>query len=370
LWQVYAISGSTLSLGLVGLVGFGSAFLSSLIGGAVVDTYDRRLILFSAQLVAGLCSLAMLAAVATDQVSLELIYVIVLVTAFAGSFESPARQTILPSVVPRHLYARAMMLDSSVSSLTSVTGPALGGALIALGGLGHAYAAHALLVVVALLALVPVHVPAVKAAGAFRWSAIRAGVAFVWRQPVLLGSMTLDMFAVLCGGARALLPVYAVDILHADALGYGVLSASLEAGTVIMALVLIAVPPPVRSGRALLIAVGAFGLATVLFGASRWLPLSVAAYALVGMADEVSMVMRHNTIQLTTPDALRGRVTGVASVFVSASNELGAFESGLVAAATSAQFAVISGGLACLVVVALVAWRVPALRHYEIGDGS
>jgi MFS family permease len=180
--------------------------------------------------------------------------------------------------------------------------------------------------------------------------------------------MTLDMFAVMFGGARALLPVYAVSVLQADVIGYGILSASLEAGTVVMALILVMLPPVRRMGTVLLLAVATFGLATILFGLSRWLPLSVLAYALVGMADQVSMVMRQNTIQLSTPDALRGRVTGVNSVFISASNELGAVESGLVAAVTDPVFAVVSGGIGCLVVVALIAWRVPALRRYRASD--
>jgi MFS family permease len=365
LWQVYAISGSTLSLGIVGLVGFVSALLSSLIGGMVVDAYDRRLVLFTAQTVPGLCSLALLAAIATDHVTLELIYASVLVTGLASSFESPARQAILPALIPRRLFTRAMTTNSALSSLTSISGPALAGLLIAFGGVGHAYAVHATLVALSILALTRLHVPPAKAAGRIHLEAIREGLAFVWHRKVLLGAMTLDMFAVLFGGARALLPVFAISVLHADALGYGVLSASLEAGTLLMAIILIVLPPTTNTGRILLITVAAFGLATILFGASTWLPLSVAAYAMVGMADQVSMVMRQNTIQLSTPDALRGRVTAVESVFISASNELGALESGLVATLTNAPFAVVSGGLACLVVVALVAWRIPALRQYQ-----
>jgi hypothetical protein len=156
--------------------------------------------------------------------------------------------------------------------------------------------------------------------------------------------------------------------LHADAIGYGILSASLEAGTVLMAVVLVALPPIRQMGSVLLLAVALFGLATIVFGISTWLPLSIAAYAVVGMADQVSMVMRQNTIQLNTPDALRGRVTAVNSVFISASNELGALESGLVAAATNPVFAVVSGGIGCLVVVALVAWRIPSLRRYSSSE--
>lgn len=365
LWQVYAISHSTLSLAIVGLVGFVSALLSSLIGGAVVDAYDRRIVLFVSQLVPGLGSLGLLAAIATDRVALEWLYVLVLVTGLASSFEYPARQAILPAIVPRRLFTRALTINSALNSVTSVTGPAIGGLLIALGGIGHAYAVHAILIGLAMITLVPLHIPPLHGAGRIELAAIREGLAFVWNRPVLLGAMTLDMFAVLFGGARALLPVYAVDILHADAVGYGILSAALEAGTLIMAVILIVLPTTTHTGRILLISVAAFGLATMLFGASSSLPLSVVAYGLVGMADQVSMVMRQNTIQLNTPDALRGRVTAVNSVFISASNELGALESGLVAAATSAVFAVVSGGLACLVVVGLIAWRVPALRRYQ-----
>jgi MFS family permease len=366
LWQVYAISHSTVSLAIVGLVGFISALLSSLIGGVVVDAYDRRVVLFISQIVPGLGSLGLLAAIATDHVFLELIYALVLVTGLASSFEYPARQAILPAIVPRRLFTRALTINSALSSVTSVAGPALGGVLIALSGIGQAYAVHAVLIGVSLITLVPLHIPPMKGGGRIQLAAIKEGLTFVWYRPVLLGAMSLDMFAVLFGGARALLPVYAVDVLHADALGYGILSASLEAGTLAMALILIVLPTTTHTGRILLLSVAAFGLATVVFGASSSLPLSIAAYALVGMADQVSMVMRQNTIQLNTPDALRGRVTAVNSVFISASNEVGALESGLVATATNAVFAVVSGGIACLVVVGLIAWRVPALRRYQI----
>jgi MFS family permease len=365
LWQTYAISGSTLSLGLVGLVGFVAALISSLIGGVVVDAYDRRLVLTTSLLIRALSSLAMLYAIATDHVSLELIYAIVLVTGLASSFEFAAQQAMLPATVPRRLLMRALTANSALNSVSSVTGPALGGLLIAAGGVGHAWAAHTLLVAISALAVLALRIPSTRGAGRVHLDAIRKGLMFVWKQPVLLGAMTLDMFAVMFGGARALLPVYAIDILHADALGYGILSASIEAGTVVMAVILIALPHPTHAGRVLLISVAAFGLATIVFGASTSLPLSIVAYGLVGMADQVSMVMRQNTIQMSTPDALRGRVTAVNSVFISASNELGALESGVVATLTSAMFAVVSGGVACLVVVALLAWRVPALRKYR-----
>jgi MFS family permease len=365
LWQVYAISGSALSLGVVGLVAFGASLVSSLIGGAIVDAYDRRSVLLVSQLVPGLGSLAMLAAIATQHVSLGMVYALVLFTGVAAALEFPARQAMLPAVVPMPLFARALTVNSATSSMTAVTGPAIGGVLIAIGGVGTAYLAHVVLVGVAMLSLIPLHVSGGRGGGRLDGAAVRAGVSFVRHRPILLGAMTLDMFAVLFGGARALLPIYAVEVLHADALGYGILSASLEAGTLLMAVLLLVLPIPHRTGRLLLIAVALFGVATIVFGVSTVLPLSVLAYASVGMADQVSMVMRHTMIQLNTPDALRGRVTGVSSIFISASNELGALESGLVAAAAGAVFAVVSGGVACLVVVALIAWGVPSLRRYS-----
>src|ERR1700681_658939 len=177
--------------------------------------------------------------------------------------------------------------------------------------------------------------------------------------------MTLDVFAVLFGGAKALLPIYAVDILHADAAGYGLLTASLDAGALLAAALMVTLPTPTHLGRALLASVAAFGLATIAFAASRWLPLWILTYAAVGAADQVSVVMRLNTIQLAIPDDLRGRVTAVNFVFINASNQIGGLESGVVASLTSAMFAVVSGGIACLGVVALVAWRIPELRAHQ-----
>jgi hypothetical protein len=183
---------------------------------------------------------------------------------------------------------------------------------------------------------------------------------------VILGCMTLDMFAVIFGGATALLPIYASDILQVGPRGYGLLSSALETGALVTSLALIARPPIRHAGRALLIAVAVYGLATIVFGLSRSFPLSLAAYMLVGVADQVSVVMRSTAIQLSTPDELRGRVSAVNLLFIGASNQLGAAESGFVAAATSATFAVVSGGIASLLVLAIVALKVPELRDYRI----
>lgn len=367
-WQVYAISGSPLDLGMIGLVRFVPSLVMSLVSGAVVDTYNRRTVLMLSQIVPLVATATVLWAIAVDQVSLLFLYGIVLVTGLASAFENPARQALLPSLIPRHLYTRALTVNSTLQSLAFVTGPALGGVLIAWRGEGFAYAVHGLLVLLALTVLIPLQGPvlAVGTRSGVKIAAIREGLAFVWQRPVLLGAMSLDMFAVIFGGAKALLPVYAVDILHTGAEGYGILSAALEVGALLMSIFMIVLPTPSRTGRTLLASVAVFGLATIFFGLSTWFWLSVLTYALVGMADQVSVVMRQTTIQLNTPDELRGRVTAVNSVFISASNQLGSVESGLVAAVTNATFAVVSGGVACLGVVALIAWRIPALREYRV----
>jgi MFS family permease len=368
-WQVYALSGSALDLGLVGLVRFAPALTLSLYSGAVVDAYDPRIILLAAQVVPAITSTLMLAAIATGNATLPMVYGMVFLVGLASAFEGPARQTMIPGLVPRNLFSRAMMFNSTLQSLSAVTGPAVGGGLIALQGIGLGYAVHLCLLLVSILVLAPVRLPAQTrkvARGGVRLDAIREGLTYLRNQPVVLGAMTLDMFAVLFGGAKALLPIYAVDILHADAAGYGLLTASLDIGSLIAATCMVSMPVPTQTGRALLASVVAYGVATMAFGLSTSLPMSVIAYAAVGAADQVSVVMRQNTIQLVIPDELRGRVTAVNFVFVNASNQIGGLESGLVAAVTSAVFAVVSGGAACLGVVAIVGSKIPELRRYQV----
>jgi MFS family permease len=366
-WQVYELTGSALDLGIVGLVRFAPALGLSLISGAVVDTYDRRKILLAAQAIPLVTSGLMLAALTTGGATILMVYGLVFMAGVASAFEGPARQTMIPALVPRHLFARAMTLNSTLQSLTSVSGPAVAGGLIAWQGIGLGYAVHFGLILASMLALAPVQVPMLHGASraGVNLGAVRDGFAYLRSRPALLGAMTLDMFAVIFGGAKALLPIYAVDILHADAAGYGLLTASLEAGALVMAVLLLLLPLPTQTGRTLLASVAAFGLATIAFGLSNTLPVSIVAYAAVGAADQVSMVMRMNTIQLSIPDELRGRITAVNFVFVNASNQIGGLESGVVAALTNAVFAVVSGGVACLGVVAFITWRIPELRNYQ-----
>jgi len=364
-WHVYELSHSAFQLGLIGLIQFLPVLPLSLVAGAVADVVDRRRLVLLAQVVPLLCSLALCAATLSGEVNLVLLYAAIALAAVASVFESPARASILPQLVSRELFPRAVTVSATALWLSFATGPMLMGFSAAQGGIAAAYGLHAALVAASLVSLLLL--PPLGAASSARvsWASIREGLEFVWRNPVVLGCMTLDMFAVILGGATALLPVYATDILGVGELGYGLLSASLELGALVMSAALIFLPGFRNAGRALLGAVAVYGVATVVFGFSRWFPLSVLAYMVAGMADAVSVVLRGTAIQLSTPDALRGRVSSVNFVFIGASNQLGAAESGFLAALTSATFSVVSGGVGCLLVVALVAWRMPELRRYR-----
>ncbi len=353
-------------LGLLGLLQFLPVMPLSLVAGAVADAVDRRRLVQIAQAVPLLCSLWLLHATLAGTVGLALLYTLVTISAVAWVFEAPARASILPQLVPRERFPRAVTVMSTAVWLAFSTGPMLMGFAVDRAGFAAPYVLHVVLVVASLACLLKL--PALPSNGAARvtWQAVREGMAFVWRNPVVLGCMTLDMFAVILGGASALLPIYAADILGVGAKGYGLLSGSLELGALALSAALIFLPTIRRAGPALLAAVSLYGIATVVFGLSTWFPLSVLVYMGVGMADAVSVVLRGTVIQLATPDELRGRVSSLNFIFIGASNQLGAAESGFLASLTSPQFAVVSGGLGCLLVVALVAWRMPELRGYRI----
>lgn len=366
-WQVYAISGSAFYLGLIGIVQFLPAVLFGLIGGAVADTGDRKRIVMVSQLAAAACAGLLMVITRLGNERLPVIFVAVFLIAIASAFENPARSALLPQLVSAEEFPRTVSLYTAISMFAFMSGPVLMGFLIDLYGVANTYGAFVALQAVSFLLLLFLRTPrrAVARGRAVSWAAIKEGVAFVWRQPVVLGCMTLDMFAVLFGGATALLPIYANDILEVGPRGYGILSSSLEIGAVTMAILLLVRPQPRRTGLALLFAVVGFGAATVVFGLSRWFPLSIVAYMGAGMSDYVSMVMRGTAIQLSTPDELRGRVSSVNMMFIGASNQLGAAESGFVAALTSPTFSVVSGGIGALIVTALVAWKLPQLRAYR-----
>ena len=367
-WHIYSISHSAFDLGLVGVLQFLPALAFTLISGAAADSYDRRRIMNAAQLVAASAATMLFWLTKSGTIQLWAIYTGVVVISSAWSFEGPARTALLPQIVGAERFQRAVTIASTNQALAFVSGPALGGMLIASYGIVSAYGGFLCLIAIAFVSVLSLRVTPPDTGPKRRVSlaAIREGLQFVWSRPVVLGCMTLDMFAVIFGGATALLPIYAKEILHVGARGYGLLNSALEIGALSMALLLVVLPPIHRAGRVLLATVAAYGVATIVFGLSRALPLSLAAYIVAGAADQVSVVLRATAIQLSTPDELRGRVSSVNLLFIGASNQLGAAESGFVAAATSATFAVVSGGIACLLVVLIVAWRTPALRRYAL----
>lgn len=369
-WHVFELSGSTFALGLIGLAQFVPALSLTLVGGTVADAYDRLRIMRLAQLPLLASAAVLFFATQRDLISVPLLYAAVFSNSVAFAFDSPARQALMPTLVPLESFPRAVTIASTATALSFATGPALGGLLIGELGVSSAYAAYALLVAANAIGLG--FVRELRPRGERRapsWQAVREGLGFVRRSPIVLGCMSLDMLAVILGGATALLPVYA-KILEVGPRGYGLLSSSLELGALAMALLLVLRRPIERAGHALLFAVAVYGVATIVFGLSRAFPLSIAAYVVVGMADQVSVVLRQTAVQLSTPDELRGRVSAVNMIFIAASNQLGAVESGFLAAATSPTFAVVAGGVGCLLVVAFTAWRLPELRGYQVRPGA
>ena len=370
-WHVFALTRSEAALGAIGLAQFVPALALTLVGGMAADAYDRRTVMRLAQLPYLLSAGLLFGATWQGTISVPLLYAAVFANAASFAFDSPARQAFLPTLVTLEGFPRAVTLASTAAALAFATGPALGGILIAAAGIEAAYAAYGVLVAANLAGLGFVRpLRAVHERRQPSWQAVREGLAFVRRSPVVLGCMALDMFAVILGGATALLPVFANEILEVGPRGYGLLTSSLEIGALAMSVALLVRRPVGRAGPALLWAVGIYGLATIGFGLSRSFPLSVALYMLAGAADQVSVVMRQTTIQLTTPDALRGRVSAVNMIFIAASNQLGAVESGFLAAATSATFAVVFGGVGCLLVVAATAWKIPELRRYRLASAT
>jgi MFS family permease len=365
-WHVFDLTGSAFYLGVIGLVEFLPVLPVSLLGGALADTRDRRSVLLAARGAALVFALGLWAGVGGGH---ELWWVLAMAFSLAvtAGFEHPAAAAMLPDLVPREIIQHALVLNSTARNLAAVTGPVITGFAIEAGGVRAAYALSALLFVISLATLLRVRRPGARETDArVGLAAIREGIRFVRQRPLLWGSMTLDMFAVIFAGATALLPVYANEILGVGPRGYGLLAASISIGTLLMVGILLVRPPFERPGRALLGAVLGFGLATIAFGVSRCFALSLAAFVVAGMADQVSVVARATIIQLTTPAELRGRVNSVNMIFVGASNELGAAESGFLAALTSATFSVVAGGVACLAALGVIGARVPALRRYRV----
>jgi MFS family permease len=368
MWEVYQVTREPLALGGVGLVQWIPTVLLALPAGHLADRCDRRRVVLACTLAIACASLA-LAWVSSRGLGLWAMYGCILCGSIAKTLAQPAKAALVPRLVPMERFANAVTWNTSGFQLAAVAGPALQGAAIAAWHRpALVYLTDAAAALGFSLLLVAMGPGAASAPGSSRsspvtWEEIAAGFRFVWRTRVLFAAITLDLFAVLLGGATALLPVYQ-HILGTSPAGLGWLQAAPAMGAMAMSLLLAHRPPLARAGRALLWAVTGYGLAIIVFGLSRHLWLSWSMLFLTGAFDTISVVVRHTLVQVLTPDSMRGRVSAVNGMFIYASNELGGFESGAMAHLTSPRFAVVSGGLGTLLVVAVVALLSPGLRAF------
>jgi MFS family permease len=361
-----------LALGLVGLVRAVPVIIFSLIAGLAADVIDRWTLMLATQ-IGGTIVAVLLAALAFAHVQVVWpLYVLAAAGAAIGAFDPPSRQSMVAMLVPRHELSNAISLSTAMMQTASVAGPAAAGLLIAQSSVGWAYVVDAVsfsAVIVALLLMRDVPKTdrsTVHARDQFSIAAIREGLSFVFREPVVRSTMLIDFFATFFASATALLPIFAQDILHVGATGYGLLSAAPAVGAVLATVVMMAIAPRIaRQGVLLLWAVVAYGLATIAFGVSTAFWMAFVVFALTGAADAVSTVIRNVMRQLETPDAMRGRMVGVNMVFFMGGPQLGELEAGLAAQWIGARLSVVTGGVGCLIATAVIAAVTPALTRYR-----
>jgi MFS family permease len=394
-WEMYARTHSATALGLVGLMIALPVVLLSLPAGHIADRFPRKNIVLVTQALSAICSLALafiswqhlaipnwavlragnhyLYAFASifernpdfhfDDLSIPLIYLTLLISATGRTFGWAARSSYFPQLVPRDVFANAVTWNSSIFQIGSVVGPAIGGLLIVSKGFPFIYALDAACALSFFFLVLPIrsreHVLSTERNA---WRSLKEGLRFIMSKQVVLATITLDMFAVFLGGATALLPFFADEILHCGPIGLGWMRAAPGIGAFIMSLLIAYLPPMKHAGKTLLWCVTGFGAATIGFGLSHYLWLSLVMLFLTGLFDSVSMVVRHTLLQLVTPDTMRGRISAVNNIFIGTSNELGALESGLTAAPFGPVISVVAGGMGSILVVLGVSWIWPETR--------
>ncbi|MGA3089147.1 MAG: MFS transporter [Terriglobales bacterium] len=371
-WQVYAITNRPIDLGYVGLAQFAPGFVLFLFAGHAADILDRRKLLMWCYAGYGLCSALLLAISWREPHSVRLIYIVLVWLGISRSFSFPVSRAILPHLVPEEHFPNAVAWNASTYQIANIAGPAIGG--IAYAAFHGPQAVYGIAVIVSALSILltfRIHpLPTSRAKirverEPISLRAVLAGFHFIWEEKLILGAISLDMFAVLLGGAVALLPVYAKMILHTGPWGLGLLRSAPGVGAAMMAIAVAHYPIRRHAGPAMLGFVAAFGALTIVFGVSRSLTLSLVALLLLGACDMVSVIIRGTLIQVVTPDAMRGRVNAVDMLFIGVSNELGEFESGVTAQWFGTVPAVVLGGVGTLLVIAAWAWLFPELREAD-----
>jgi MFS family permease len=370
-WHVYLLTKSPLALGAVGLVRVLPIVLCSLAGGVVADAVNRKRLMLTSQSVM-LASAALLAGLtAAGRESLWPIYLLTAVASAAIAFDNPARQAMLPTLVPQEDFPNAVSLGIVVYNSATIVGPALAGLLLSVRGPALIYALNAVSFVAVIVALLLMRASGRAAAetdsARLNLSALRDGLRFVWRTPIIVQTMMLDFIATFFASATALLPIFAAEILHVGARGLGLLAAAPGAGSIVTGLLIARFGAMRKQGKAVIVSVAVYGAATIVFGVSRWFWLSLVMLAVTGAADTVSTVLRQTIRQLITPDHLRGRMTSVNMIFFLGGPQLGELEAGVVAALIGASLSVVTGGVGCLIAVAAAGIWAKNLLKYE-GD--
>ena len=364
-WQMYALTGSAFDLGLVGLMQFLPSAAFMLVAGQIADRYDRRRLLQLWQTVEGLAAAALAVGSVSGWVSKEFILAAVFVLGVGRAFEAPIQSTLLPNVVPASLFPRAIAASASTTQLATIAGPAVGGALYILGPtVPYTTCCALFLASVLLLAFIELE-RVVSTRTPVSFAAFFAGISYIRHNPIVLGIISLDLFAVLLGGTTALLPIFADEVFHLGSEGLGLLRASPAIGALAIMALLTTFPLTRRVGLIMFASVACFGLATIVFALSKSFILSMIALAVLGAADAVSVVIRMTLVQIETPDDMRGRVNAVNSLFAGTSNQLGDFRAGIMAAWLGTIPAVLVGGVGILAVVLIWARAFPALRHVD-----
>jgi MFS family permease len=373
-WHLWELTREEVAIALVGLFRIVPILLFSLLGGAVADAWNRRQVMLTTQSVLAVVALALGVLTQTRAISAWSIYLLSAVGAAAMAFDNPARQSLIPNLVPRNHLLNALSLNSVMMRVATISGPVAAGYLIKNSWLSATYLVNALSFVAVLLALLKMRSPAVERSEEDRPQinllALREGLEFVRKTPILVWTITLDFLATFFASADALLPVIATDILKVGPEGYGYLAAAPAVGSLIAGAVMAARPPVVRQGRAILLSVLLYGGATILFGASRLFWLTWLAYSLTGLTDTISTILRQTIRQTVTPDRLRGRMTAVNMIFFMGGPRLGEIEAAVVARWAGADWSVILGGIGCVLSALWVGSRAPALRHFRLEQGA
>lgn len=370
-WQIYDLTNSALALGMIGLVQFLPPLLLTLVSGEVADRYDRRTILRCSYIIQTTVLLGLLLLTTLETPPIAAYYGLILLISLARTFEGPAQQSLLPSLVSRDVLSRATAAYTTASRMANLLAPSIGGLIYAFGPVTDYLVCIALISIAGVASFTLPQPPPLKALNQkTTWTSLFAGMTFIWANPILLGVLSLDLLATFFGGLNALLPIFARDILDVGPFGLGVLRSAPSVGALLMGLVLARFPVKQAAGHVILGGVAVYGLMTIVFAFSHNIVLSIVALFILGAGDTISQVNRKTLIQVMTPDHVLGRVSAVSSLSVNIGGQLGQFESGVTAAWFGTVGSVIFGGVAVLAIVVLWAYKFPALRRVERADDA